>query len=74
MKISTVLAVTVVVVSEFVGSNDGLGYLILRATANHDLALAFAALFVAGVIGLVLSFLGDLLERASRHWTVQHAE
>ena len=64
IKISTVLAVTVVVVAEFVGSNDGLGYLILRAVANHDLALAFAALFVAGLIGLALSFLGDMLERA----------
>lgn len=64
MKISTVLAVTVVIVAEFVGSNDGIGYLILRAVANHDLPLAFAALFVAGLIGLVLSFLGDLLERA----------
>lgn len=72
MKISTVLAVTVVVVAEFVGSNDGLGYLILRAVANHDLALAFAALFVAGLIGLALSFLGDLLERAVRHRRPQH--
>lgn len=70
MKISTVLAVTVVIVAEFVGSNDGLGYLILRAVANHDLPLAFAALFVAGLIGLALSLLGDLLERAvARRWS-----
>jgi NitT/TauT family transport system permease protein len=68
MKISTVLAVTVVVVSEFVGSNEGLGYLILRATANHDLPLAFACLFVAGLIGLALSFLGELVERAGGRW------
>jgi NitT/TauT family transport system permease protein len=71
MKISTVLAVTVVVVSEFVGSNEGLGYLILRATANHDLPLAFACLFVAGLIGLALSFLGDLVERATGRWRIE---
>ena len=63
MKIAIVLAVTVVVVSEFVGSNDGLGYLILRATANHDLSLSFAALFVAAFIGLALSFAIRLIER-----------
>jgi NitT/TauT family transport system permease protein len=74
MKISTVLAVTVVVVAEFVGSNDGLGYLILRATANHDLALSFAALFVAGLIGLVLSLSGSLVERASWRWNTDKKE
>lgn len=63
MKIAMVLAVTVVIVAEFVGSNDGLGYLILRATANHDLSLSFAALFVAAFIGLVLSFVVGLIER-----------
>ena len=68
MKISVVLAVTVVVVAEFVGSNNGLGYLILRAIANHDLALAFAALFVAGLIGLALTFLSNLLERIAMPW------
>ncbi|HXT78540.1 MAG TPA: ABC transporter permease [Acetobacteraceae bacterium] len=68
MKISIVLAVTVVIVSEFVGSNDGLGYLILRATANHDLSLAFAALFVAALIGLALSAFVGLLERLLLPW------
>lgn len=63
MKIAVVLAVTVVIVAEFVGSNDGLGYLILRATANHDLSLSFAALFIAALIGLALSFIVGLIER-----------
>jgi NitT/TauT family transport system permease protein len=73
MKISVVLAVTVVVVAEFVGSNDGLGYLILRAVANHDLALAFAALFVAGMIGLALTFVSNLLERLAMPWRTARA-
>jgi NitT/TauT family transport system permease protein len=70
MKISIVLAVTVVIVSEFVGSNDGLGYLIMRATANHDLSLAFAALFVAALIGLALSGLVGFLERVVLPWKI----
>lgn len=69
MKIAIVLAVTVVVVAEFVGSDNGLGYLILRATANHDLALAFAALFVAALIGLALTFVVGLLERLIIPWS-----
>jgi NitT/TauT family transport system permease protein len=68
MRIAIVLAVTVVIVSEFVGSNEGLGYLILRATANHDLSLAFAALFVAALIGLALSFVIELVERLALPW------
>lgn len=63
MKISIVLAVTVVIVAEFVGSNEGLGYMILRATSNHDLPLAFAALFVAALIGLALSLGVEVIER-----------
>ncbi len=74
MKISVVLAVTVVVVAEFVGSNDGLGYLILRAIANHDLALAFAALFVAGMIGLALTFVSNLFERVAMPWRAHAAD
>lgn len=62
MKMSVVLAVTVVIVAEFVGSNQGLGYLILRATANHDLGLAFAALFVAALLGLALSLIIAIVE------------
>ena len=69
MKIAVVLAVTVVIVAEFVGSDNGLGYLILRATANHDLALAFAALFVAALIGLALTFLVGVLERLIIPWS-----
>lgn len=69
MKIAIVLAVTVVIVAEFVGSNEGLGYLILRATANHDLALSFAALFVAAFIGLALTFAIGLIERLVLPWS-----
>ena len=37
--------------------------LILRAIANHDMSLSFAALFVAALIGLVLSAAIGLIER-----------
>jgi NitT/TauT family transport system permease protein len=70
LKISAVLAVTVVIVTEFVGSNAGLGYLILRSTSNHDLAMTFATLFVAAAIGLALSFLVGSFERVLAPWTV----
>lgn len=69
MKISVVLAVTVVIVAEFVGSNDGLGYLIMRATANHDISLAFAALFVAALIGLAFTVLIGVIERLTIPWS-----
>jgi len=68
LKISIVLAVTVVIVAEFVGSNEGLGYLILRATSNHDLSMTFAALFVAAGIGLALNYIIETSEGWLMPW------
>lgn len=70
LKVAVTLAVIGAVVGEFIGSDQGLGYVLLRATGRLDTSLLFAAILVLVVIGLV-TFLGvDLLERISIPWHV----
>jgi NitT/TauT family transport system permease protein len=63
LKISITLAVVGAVVGEFVGGQDGLGYLLLIANGNMDTALLFAGIVALTVLGVVLFGLIGLVER-----------
>lgn len=68
LKVAVVLAVTGAIVAEFVGSNAGLGYLLLRASANLDTPLIFSVLVVLSLLGLVFSYLVEFAERLVTPW------
>ena len=75
VKIAITLAVVGAVVGEFVGATKGLGYLLLRANANLDTPLLFAAIAILTVLGLVLYYAITLIERLLIPWHVsQHAD
>ena len=63
LRISLVVAVTVVIVVEWLNSKIGLGYLVLRAMDSNDTGMIFAILVVASLIGVVLSGMLALIER-----------
>ncbi len=67
-RITAVIAVTVVIVVEWLNSKNGLGYLVLRATDSHDTELIFAVLTVGSMIGVLLSGGVALLERVLLPW------
>ena len=67
-KITIVIAVTVVIVVEWLNSNDGLGYLVLRSMDSHDTPLIFAILFVASIIGVLLNYLTMVVEDFLLPW------
>jgi NitT/TauT family transport system permease protein len=67
-RVSLLTAVTVIVVVEFVSSNEGLGFVAVRALANQDLSLMFAAIVVAVAIGLVLNYAVEAVEYLSMPW------
>jgi NitT/TauT family transport system permease protein len=67
-KVTVVVAVTVVIVVEWLNSNNGLGYIVLRAMDAHDTALIFATLMVASMIGVILNYAIVLLERLAIPW------
>jgi NitT/TauT family transport system permease protein len=63
MRVSITLSVTGAVVAEFVGANEGLGYLITVSTSNMQTDLTFAAIFGLALIGGALFSLIRLAER-----------
>lgn len=67
-KVAATLAVTGAVVGEFVGGNEGLGYVILRANGNMDTATLFAALIIMSVIGILLFAVIQLAENLLIPW------
>lgn len=72
MKTSMAMSVAVVVVVEFLSSTDGLGYVAMRATDQHDLPLMFAAIAVAAAMGLALSMTLASLESVVMPWLKNH--
>lgn len=67
-KITIVIAVTVVIVVEWLNSQNGLGYLVLRAMDSSNTPLIFAVLTVGSLIGVVLSAAVTLLEKLLLPW------
>ena len=57
-----------VVLSEFVGSTTGMGYLIIVALATLNSSEMFAALTVLCVVGVVLVTLFSMVERRLLRW------
>jgi NitT/TauT family transport system permease protein len=67
-KVAITLAVIGAVIGEFVGSSEGLGFLLLSATSQLDSPLAFAALFALSFLGMFVYLLVELAERLAAPW------
>jgi len=67
-KISISLAVGGAVVGEFIAGSKGLGYVIMLANAQVDLASMFAAFIVLAAIALVLFMIVDLAGKKLMPW------
>ena len=68
LKVSIVFAATGAIVGEFVGANQGLGYLLLRGTSYLDMPLIFAVLVALSVVGIFFSYLVQYSERLLMPW------
>jgi NitT/TauT family transport system permease protein len=68
LKVSITLAVVGAVVGEFVGSNNGLGFVLQRSIGNFELPTMFAALVLLSLIGVVLFWILDVAERLVIPW------
>ncbi|MGB3772165.1 MAG: ABC transporter permease [Rhodococcus sp. (in: high G+C Gram-positive bacteria)] len=68
LKIAATLAVTGAVVGEFVGANEGLGYVILQANGNIDTAMLFAALIIMSLLGILLFLVIEIAEKLLIPW------
>lgn len=68
VKSSATIAATAAIVAEFVGSNSGLGYVLLRGTSTMDLELTFAVLVVLTIIGIAIYYTVEFSEWIMTPW------
>lgn len=61
------------VIGEWVGARGGLGYLMIHANAQLDVALVFAAIFFLSVLGVGLYWLVGRLEQVLVPWRFRRA-
>lgn len=73
LKLAITLAVIGEVVAELNNPNSGLGAIVVLAGQSGDTALAFAAIVILSVFGVVLYYLVALVERLVLPWARQIA-
>jgi NitT/TauT family transport system permease protein len=70
LKVSAALSATAAVVAEFVASDRGLGYLLLQYNGNLETPMVFAIILLLSLIGLVIYYAVELIERIVIPWHV----
>jgi NitT/TauT family transport system permease protein len=70
LKTAIVFAVVGAVVGEFVGADAGLGHVIKQTDYQLDVALTFALIVLLSLMGILLFYAVELLERRMLFWTV----
>lgn len=70
MKVAIALALVGSIVGEFVAAQHGLGYVILSAQGVFETKRVFVALVLLAIIGTVLFYLIELIEKKTLPWHV----
>ena len=68
MKIGVVKAVEGVIIAEFIVSNKGIGFMIMRASGFMDMTLVFSGLIAAAIVALSFNGTMSILERILMPW------
>src|SRR4029077_4214474 len=74
LKVGAALAATAAVVAEFVASDKGLGYRLLQYNGNLDTPMVFATIILLSLIGLVVYYAVELIERFTIPWHVSYGQ
>ena len=69
-KVAISLAVVGAIVGEFVGADRGLGYVIMNAQGTFNTARMFAAITILSLMGVILFYAVELVERWLLPWHV----
>ncbi len=72
LKTAIVFAVVGAVVGEFVGADAGLGHLIKQTDYQLDVALTFAIIVLLSLVGILLFYAVEWLERRTLFWAPRH--
>ncbi|MEQ8697099.1 MAG: ABC transporter permease [Bauldia litoralis] len=74
VKVAIALSVVGAVVGEFVNADKGLGYLIVSSTAFFQVPVAFGALILLSLMGIVLFQAVVVIERVFFPWSAERAQ
>ncbi|MBM3504607.1 MAG: ABC transporter permease [Alphaproteobacteria bacterium] len=70
LKLSITAAVIGAIVGEFIGSDKGIGRILLIANGNLDTDVLFAGILILSIVGVVLFLIIDVIERIVIRWHV----
>ncbi len=70
LKVAITLAVIGAVIGEFVGSNRGLGYIIVVSMSQVNTSLAFGAMALLAILSIVLFYAVEWIERLLVPWSL----
>jgi len=68
LRVNVGAAWTLLVISEIVAGNSGIGYLISRAQRYLDIDMLYALILISGVLGIIFDRLLLMLVRTSAWW------
>ncbi len=71
LKVAITVAFVGSIVAETVGSNKGIGNLMLVASSRFEVPLAFAGLLVTGVMGILMYAVAGFIERRMTGWATR---
>ena len=74
LKVGAAMAATAAVVAEFVGSDKGLGYLLLDYNGHIETGKVFAVVILLSLMGIMVYYSVELLERIAIPWHVSQKE
>ena len=72
MRIGIVKAVEGVIIAEFIASNAGLGYMIMRASSFMDMPLMFSGLIATAIVALLFNGVMGIAGRLLMPWAREH--
>jgi NitT/TauT family transport system permease protein len=70
LKLAATLAVIGAVIAEFIGASEGLGTVLLAASANLDVATMLAGIGYLTLVGVLFFLVVDTMERIALPWHV----
>lgn len=73
LRVSLSLSLILMVISELIGSTNGLGYLLKQAQQGFDYVMMWTIVVLLGVLGYLLNTLLLVIERKVLAWQPKHA-
>ncbi len=74
LKIAVTVAFVGAIIAESVAPNAGIGRLMMVASSRFDVPLVFAGLITTGLMGIVLYWIAEVIERRTTGWATRGSD